>query len=97
MSDDPRKTSRDVYWADRDGSEYQCPGCGRPREAVDAIEVHHRDQDKRNPDPDNTIGLCRDCHQDGEHGNRRGLSPRLQEPKPFDTEPPTPDVQNPGL
>lgn len=98
MPEDPRKASRDLYWRDRDGSQYQCPGCGRPREVVDAIEVHHRDQNKRNPDPNNTIGLCRSCHQDGEHDNRRAtVSPRLHHPTPQDTDPPSPSVSKLGF
>lgn len=94
---DEREASRRLYWDDRDGSEYCCPGCGRPREAVDGIELHHRDRCRRNADPDNLIGLCPDCHQDGEHGNRRDDPQRLQEPSPYDTDPPSPDVDTPGF
>lgn len=91
---DERQLSRDVYWDDRDGSQYRCPGCGRPREAVDGIEVHHRDRRRRNANPDNLIGLCSDCHQDGEHGNR-AVSRRLEEPAPYGTDPPAADVETP--
>ncbi|ELY96751.1 HNH endonuclease [Natrialba chahannaoensis JCM 10990] len=93
---DERQPARELYWRDRDGSTYRCPGCGRPRDAVDGIEVHHRDHRKHNSDPNNLIGLCRDCHQDGQHNNRRASS-RLQEPRPRGTEPPTSTASRPGF
>ena len=93
---DERQSSRDIYWRDRDGSTYRCPGCGRPREAVDAIEVHHQDHRRRNPDPNNLIGLCSDCHQDGQHDNRR-TPDRLKPPSARGTQPPSPTVSKPGF
>ncbi|MXV62063.1 HNH endonuclease [Natronorubrum sp. JWXQ-INN-674] len=92
---DERQPGRDLYWRDRDGSSYRCPGCGRPRDAVDGIELHHQDRRRNNNDPDNLIGLCRDCHQDGEHGNRR-LPSHLEAPAPRDVDAPKPATGGPS-
>lgn len=93
---DERKLGRDLYWSERDGSSYRCPGCGRPRDAVDGIELHHQDERKHNNDPNNLIGLCTDCHQDGKHGNRR-VSKRMQPPSPRDTSSPSASPGAPGF
>lgn len=97
MSND-RQAARDLYWQDRDGSQYRCPGCGRSREFIDAVEVHHTDRNKRNHSPSNLIGLCRQCHQGDEHGRRPDNIPSsLDEPKPHGTAEPTPDVSTPDI
>ena len=94
---DPRQSARDLFWQDRDGSTYRCPGCGRPREFVDAVEVHHRDENKRNADDANLIGLCRRCHQRGEHGRRpQDIPSRVDAPRPHGVDEPRPSVGGPG-
>lgn len=86
---DGRHPARTLFWKDRDGSKHRCPKCGRPRDAVDAIEVHHLDENKHRHSPSNLIGLCRDCHQTGEHGRRRRVPARLRPRTTTSTEPPS--------
>ena len=95
---DPRELSRRRFWDDRDASLYRCPGCGRSRDEVDAVEVHHRDERKTNAADDNLIGLCRRCHQQGEHGRRSMDIPSgLNAPRPYGVGEPSVTVSNPGL
>jgi 5-methylcytosine-specific restriction endonuclease McrA len=93
---DTRQPARDLFWRDRDGSTHRCPKCGRPRDLVDAIEVHHADRNKRRHAASNLLGLCRACHQADEHDNRRRLPSRLQPRHPRGAEPPTSTASPPG-
>ncbi|WP_114576698.1 HNH endonuclease [Saliphagus sp. LR7] len=93
---DVRQLARNLYWGDHDESSHACPGCGRPRDAIDGIELHHRDHRKGNPGRNNLIGLCRDCHQEGQHGNR-STSKHLEAPTPRDVSEPSPNVGKPGF
>lgn len=63
-----RKPHRERYWSDRDKSEYTCPDCGDGLEEVSRFEVHHIDGNAQNGDPENLIGLCKECHHD-RHGD----------------------------
>lgn len=63
----PRTDHRKAYWERHDKTEYECPDCGRGIDDVRAFQVHHKDGDPTNGDPDNLIALCRDCHHD-RHG-----------------------------
>lgn len=53
-----RTRSRREYFDRLDG-EAVCEGCG----SDSAIEVHHKDGDPRNTDPENLVGLCHSCHR----------------------------------
>jgi hypothetical protein len=91
---DPRQASKDVFWRDRDKSTYRCPGCGRPRDEVPAVHIHHLDERKRNPAEKNLIGLCTTCHLGDQHD--RDVSQRhLEAPTPSRTDPPTPSNLSP--
>lgn len=55
------------YWKKRNKDTYKCPKCGRGLDSVDRFEVHHKDRDPTNGDPENLVALCRECHYD-KHG-----------------------------
>lgn len=58
-----RQKARRKYWADKNKNTYRCPDCNRSKEALrTGFEVHHKDGDPANNDPDNLIALCRPCH-----------------------------------
>ena len=67
MTGDRRDQHRKRYWRDCDRDSWQCPGCGRTVDAVDRADVHHRDEDDGNGQPDNLRGRCKRCHLKGEH------------------------------
>ena len=84
MSDpegDTREHARRQYWANRSTEGWRCPGCGRARGEVDRVDVHHRDGNANNNDPDNLVALCKRCHLSGQHD--RDVDPRhLNPPEP---------------
>lgn len=42
----------------------ECESCGHRPLFNRVLNVHHRDGDKTNNDPDNLMTLCANCHQD---------------------------------
>ena len=45
------------------GGEWKCAICGATVEDGVQLDVHHKDQDHTNNDPDNLACLCSECHQ----------------------------------
>lgn len=84
-----REAARRQYWRDRSREAWRCPGCGRDRDAVDRVDVHHRDGNPRNNDPDNLVALCRRCHLSGAH-DRQVDEDHLGPPEPQAVGPPEP-------
>ena len=62
-----REKARRRYWQHRSKRGWRCPGCGRSRSQVDRVDVHHRDGNPNNNDPDNLVALCKRCHLEGRH------------------------------
>jgi 5-methylcytosine-specific restriction endonuclease McrA len=91
---DSRERARRQYWQSRSTSGWRCPGCGRSRDEVDRVDVHHRDGNPNNNDPDNLIALCRRCHLGGRH-DRDVDDEHLGPPEPRGTSPPTPSSLDP--
>lgn len=60
----PRQEARKLFWSEHDRETYTCPECGRGIEEVTQFQVHHKDENRRNNDLDNLVGLCRRCHHD---------------------------------
>lgn len=47
----------------RQRDNYICQECGIHQDELDRkLDVHHKDYDKKNCNPNNLITLCRDCH-----------------------------------
>lgn len=47
----------------RERDNYKCVICGIPQEeCVRKLDIHHKDRDKNNLNPENLITLCRICH-----------------------------------
>jgi len=47
----------------RKRDDYKCRSCQAPQEEfIQALAVHHIDENKRNNNPDNLIALCKYCH-----------------------------------
>ena len=44
----------------------ECESCGYVPMFLRGLEVHHRDGDKENNDPENLMTLCSNCHKDME-------------------------------
>jgi|GEM_PF-2317328 len=65
MPDDYRDRHRER--THEDSSANYCPGCGRPLDTADRVDVHHRDGDPTNGSPDNLRVRCLRCHLKGEH------------------------------
>ena len=61
-TDVARSKHRTYYWLVNDYWSYECPDCGRGHDRVYTFDVHHIDENPRNGDPENLIGLCRRCH-----------------------------------
>lgn len=61
--DHSRRLAREQFWATRTYRGYICPDCGRGLDRVYAFDVHHKDGNPHNNDPDNLVGLCRRCHR----------------------------------
>jgi len=58
-----RSMVRDVFWQDRDREGYECTDCGRGAgEVSGSFEVHHKDGNPYNNNPENLVGLCKACH-----------------------------------
>lgn len=58
-----RSMARDVFWQDRDRDGYECTDCGRGADEVaGSFEVHHKDGNPYNNNPENLVGLCKACH-----------------------------------
>lgn len=92
MSDteaDARDRARQQYWQRRSKHSWRCPSCGRSRSEVERVDVHHRDGNPRNNDPENLVALCKRCHLEGRH-NRDVDSEALAPPSPGYTGPPKP-------
>lgn len=54
------------FWGPRDKAGYRCRDCGRTRQEVADIDVHHRQRD-RGDHPGALLGLCRRCHLVARH------------------------------
>ena len=58
-----RSMARDVFWQDRDRDAYECTDCSRTGDEVaGSFEVHHKDGNPYNNNPENLVGLCKACH-----------------------------------
>lgn len=57
-----RYYARRWFWSEYDINAYECPDCGRGRGRVNRFEVHHKDGDATNNNPENLIAVCRRCH-----------------------------------
>jgi len=87
------------FWGPRSKKDYRCADCGRTRQEVREIDVHHHgsgDLDER----DNLVGLCRRCHLQARHRREEvpGQSP-YEPDQPTDLGPRTPrsGALSPGL
>jgi len=62
-----------MFWDDRDQNQYECEDCGRGLDEIHGkFEVHHKDGNAYNNDPENLVGLCKACHairEDRKPGN----------------------------
>lgn len=74
---------RSEFWGPRSKKDYRCADCGRSRQEVREIDVHHIG-DGDLDDRDNLIGLCRRCHLQARH--RRDTVPGTS---PFEPDQPT--------
>jgi len=71
------------FWGPREKKGYRCVDCGRSRQEVREIDIHHVDPDGADS-RDNLVGLCRRCHLRARH--RRDAVPG---PGPFEPDQPT--------
>lgn len=58
-----RSLARKWFWEHHDKDEYECPKCGRDIHRAKIFDVHHKDGDPTNNDPENLVALCRRCHR----------------------------------
>lgn len=86
---DAREVARRRYWRQRSRGGWHCPGCSRSYQAVDRVDVHHRDGNPRNNDPENLVALCRRCHLEGKH-DREVDDDHQGPPRPTGVAKPTP-------
>lgn len=86
---DAREQARRQYWQNRSGAGWRCPSCGRSRGEVERVDVHHRDGNPNNNDPENLVALCKRCHLGGRH-DRDVDADALAPPAPVATGPPSP-------
>lgn len=91
---DKREEARRRYWQQRSKRGWRCPGCGRSRSEVERVDVHHRDGNPNNNDPDNLVALCKRCHLEGRH-QRDVDEEALTPPQPIYTSPPQPGDLSP--
>ncbi|RKS83301.1 hypothetical protein BDK61_2644 [Haloarcula quadrata] len=75
--DNPRDRHRDRVWSERAGD--QCPRCGASFDQAGGADVHHRDGNERNGEPENLRKRCPTCHFAGEH-DRPDDAPNSQQP-----------------
>lgn len=68
-----RQRHRQWYWREHDKDTHQCPACGAGTESVRRFEVHHRDGNPLNGNPENLVALCWECHLK-QHGAEPTLS-----------------------
>jgi hypothetical protein len=55
--------ARRIFWDDRSQEQYNCEDCGRGIDEIHGkFEVHHKDGNPYNNDPENLVGLCKACH-----------------------------------
>lgn len=55
--------ARSIFWDDQSQEQYECEDCGRGLEEIHGkFEVHHKDGNPYNNDPENLVGLCKACH-----------------------------------
>ena len=55
--------ARSIFWDDRSQEQYNCDDCGRGIDEIHGkFEVHHKDGNPYNNDPENLVGLCKACH-----------------------------------
>lgn len=85
---DPRDRHRARTWEQRGGD--RCPRCGRPYESADRADVHHRDGNEHNGDPDNLRKRCRRCHLGAEHDRPDDVDSPQQPAGPGRTRPTRP-------
>jgi len=79
------------FWAGRDKQSYRCRNCGRTREEIEQVDVHHRQGHLEGDHPDNLLGLCQRCHlQDRHDRDADWLQERFDPPRPTGVRPPTP-------
>lgn len=99
MTDDDargaRERARRQYWQGRSRQSWRCPSCGRSYGQVDRVDVHHRDGNPFNNDPENLVALCRRCHLAGKH-DRQVDEEHLGPPEPGYLGPPAPRDLGPG-
>lgn len=85
------------FWQGRDKESYRCRECGRTREEVQEIDVHHVDGRLEGDHHDNLTGLCRRCHLQVAHERDADwLQSRFDPPAPTSTSPPTPQSLGPA-
>ena len=60
------KRYQQEFWSDREKGNYRCRDCGRTRQEVAEIDVHHREPD-RGDHPGTLVGICRRCHLVARH------------------------------
>lgn len=79
------------FWAGRDKENYRCSECGRSRDEVQEIDVHHLEGRLEGDHPDNLRGLCRRCHLQVAHErDAEWLRSRFDPPAASGTAPPSP-------
>lgn len=82
---------RREFWQGRDKQSYRCRECGRSREEVQDIDVHHLEGRLEGDGRDNLTGLCRRCHLQVAHErDAEWLRSRFDPPEPTSTAPPAP-------
>lgn len=70
-----RKLARQMFWEEHNRERYECPDCGRREtDLLNTFEVHHKDEQSMNNQPENHIALCRPCHN-----LREGKKPSIKE------------------
>ena len=55
----------------RKRDRHTCQRCGVPQlECIKKLDIHHKDENKNNLNPENLISLCRQCHTFTNRSNR---------------------------